>query len=97
MAARHCRAWVVAGRVQGVGFRYFVVAQARRHGLAGWVRNREDGTVEIHASGEGPALESLEAALWAGPPHAEVSAVTSVLASEALEDRDDFTIEYVLA
>lgn len=83
----------MGGRVQGVGFRYFVVLRARGFGLSGWVRNLRDGRVEVQAAGEDPALDALEAALWSGPPHAEVSTVTSVLASEALEGRDAFTIE----
>jgi acylphosphatase len=42
---------IVIGKVQGVGFRYFTQATARRYGLVGWVRNKYDGTVEIYAEG----------------------------------------------
>jgi acylphosphatase len=65
----------VSGRVQGVGFRWFVAKKARQLRLAGWVRNRPDGRVEVAAAGERPALELLEAAVVAGPPGAEVEHV----------------------
>jgi acylphosphatase len=65
----------VSGRVQGVGFRQFVLRKARDLHLAGWVKNRADGNVEIAAAGDLPALELLEAAVVAGPPGAEVEQV----------------------
>ena len=60
----------VSGRVQGVGFRWFVVEEARRLKLSGWVRNRPDGKVEIAASGSADALAELESAVTDGPPGA---------------------------
>lgn len=66
----------VSGRVQGVGFRWFVVDKGRELGLAGWVRNRPDGKVEIAASGDQAALAQLESAVTAGPPGARVERVT---------------------
>ena len=65
----------VRGRVQGVGFRAFVVREARRLGLAGLVRNCEDGTVEVAAEGPQDRLEALAAALRRGPAGARVDAV----------------------
>jgi acylphosphatase len=65
----------VRGRVQGVGFRWYVVEIARELELAGWVKNRADGNVEVAAAGEGDALARLEAAVIAGPPGARVEAV----------------------
>ena len=65
----------VIGKVQGVGFRWFVREVARRAGLAGWVRNREDGRVEIVASGPEPAIAELLEAARAGPPGARVDDV----------------------
>jgi acylphosphatase len=69
------RRFVVEGMVQGVGFRYFVVREARALELAGWVRNRTDGTVEVVVDGDGPALSAFEGRLWEGPPHARVERV----------------------
>jgi acylphosphatase len=66
---------VVRGDVQGVGFRYFVRRRARAAGLAGWVRNREDGAVECVAEGERGALEQLLAELKEGPSGAQVEDV----------------------
>jgi acylphosphatase len=65
----------VTGRVQGVGFRWFVVRKARELKLSGWVKNRADGSVEVAASGDALSLEMLEAAVVAGPPGAEVEQV----------------------
>ena len=65
----------VAGRVQGVGFRYFVARAARGLRLSGHVRNLPDGAVEVAAAGDRAALESLAALLEEGPPGAVVEAV----------------------
>jgi len=70
------RRYLVRGRVQGVGFRYFTQAAAVRAGLSGWVRNNPDGTVEIAAAGEVDALERLEQQVRHGPPGARVDQVT---------------------
>ena len=66
---------VLAGRVQGVGFRFFAVEQARRRGLTGWVRNRAGGQVEILAEGPEQDLLDLLAALREGPPLAWVQSL----------------------
>lgn len=63
---------LVSGHVQGVGFRYFTVRQARRLGLGGFVQNLPDGRVEVVAEGARGALEQLVAALRQGPPGALV-------------------------
>jgi len=62
----------LAGRVQGVGFRYFAAQHARRLGLAGFVQNLPDARVEVLAHGDRSALEALVAALREGPPGAVV-------------------------
>ena len=66
---------VIEGRVQGVGFRYFVLDVAELLGVYGWVRNRWDDTVEVLAEGEHPVLEKLLDALGRGPRGAYVSSV----------------------
>src|SRR3954463_3338310 len=65
----------VGGRVQGVGFRWFVREEARRLGLSGWVTNLPDGAGEGAAGGEGASLQRLRAALAVGPSGALVSAL----------------------
>jgi acylphosphatase len=65
----------VSGRVQGVGFRYFVRSAALQRRLDGWVANRADGTVEAVAEGERSALEAFAELLSVGPPGAHVSDV----------------------
>ncbi len=67
---------IVTGRVQGVGFRYTTVDAARRLGVKGWVRNRADGSVEVQAEGERPAVEELVRFLHRGPPGAWVQDVS---------------------
>jgi acylphosphatase len=66
---------VVRGRVQGVGFRYATVSEARRLGLTGWTRNAPDGSVEIVAEGSADAVRALVAWCRQGPPGARVSSV----------------------
>jgi acylphosphatase len=66
------RRYRVTGRVQGVGFRFFVEDAALREGVSGYVRNETDGSVEVLAEGEAEAMARLERALWSGPPGARV-------------------------
>jgi acylphosphatase len=75
-APRACLHCVVVGRVQGVGFRAFVLAQCRALGLTGWVRNRDDGrTVEVWAEGRPADVERLRDMLRLGPAAARVERV----------------------
>jgi acylphosphatase len=69
------RRFLVSGRVQGVGFRYFALDAARREGLHGYVTNNDDGTVEAVAEGETEALERFERALRRGPARSRVENV----------------------
>ncbi len=80
IAARHLR---ITGDVQGVGFRYSMCAEARLLQLAGWVRNRSDGSVEAVVSGEAEALDRLEQWAQRGPAGARVHAVKTRAASAA--------------
>lgn len=66
---------VVHGDVQGVGFRYFLLRQAEELGLRGWVRNNDDGSVELVAEGGRRDLEALMRAAAVGPRLARVSRV----------------------
>jgi acylphosphatase len=72
---RLARRYVIGGRVQGVGFRFFTEAAARRDGIHGWVRNRPDGSVEIEVEGEAEAIERFERHVRHGPPGARVESV----------------------
>ncbi len=72
---RSSRGFLVIGRVQGVGFRWWTARQARELNLGGTVRNRPDGSVEVHAHGAPSALTELESRLGVGPRTAWVSVV----------------------
>jgi acylphosphatase len=65
----------VRGRVQGVGFRYFVLREAMDLGVTGWVANGADGTVRCVAEGPRPQLEALLHLLEAGPASARIDRV----------------------
>ena len=67
--------FIVRGRVQGVGFRWFVEAEARTLGISGWVRNNADGTVEVLAIGTRDQLSNLRSRLRTGPRAARVDNV----------------------
>ena len=78
------------GRVQGVGFRWFVRVAARRLQLSGWVKNAADGSVEIAASGAEDKLAELRKLIARGPDGAEVSEVLEV-------EGDTAEVEYPFA
>jgi acylphosphatase len=67
--------YLVRGRVQGVGFRWFVEREAHMLGIAGWVRNNHDGTVEVLAQGTRDQLSGLHSRLREGPRAARVDTV----------------------
>jgi acylphosphatase len=62
----HTHNWIVTGRVQGVGFRYFTYSIANKYGLRGWVRNLSDGSVEVMIQGEEGRIENLRKYLLRG-------------------------------
>ena len=66
---------LVRGRVQGVGFRWFVRERARELGVRGWVRNRTDGSVELEAAGDSASLQQLRELVARGPAGARVTSV----------------------
>ena len=82
----------VRGRVQGVGFRWFVRERARALGLTGWVRNTQDGAVEVLALGNNDALQRLRNLLRSGPSGARVSEVEDQLAQPTVAALDPFGI-----
>jgi acylphosphatase len=67
--------WIVSGRVQGVGFRWFAVRLAEEIGVSGWVTNLPDGRVEVVARGTVEALSRVEEGLRTGPRGARVESV----------------------
>jgi acylphosphatase len=73
--AQQTRRFIVRGRVQGVGFRWFVEREAQMLGIAGWVRNNFDGSVEVLATGTEEQLRNLRSRLRAGPRAARVDDV----------------------
>lgn len=72
---RIARRFIVSGRVQGVGYRYFAQDAARREGLHGYVLNRDDGSVEAVAEGDAESIERFERALRRGPSRSRVEHV----------------------
>jgi acylphosphatase len=72
MIARRLR---IHGQVQGVFYRNWTVQQAKALGVTGWVRNRSDGSVAIHAEGDAAALDKLTMLCRSGPPAARVERV----------------------
>ena len=82
----------IKGRVQGVFFRAWARDEARSIGVAGWVRNCEDGSVEAHIEGEEAGVEELMKRMRHGPPHAKVFDVD---VSEAeLQDCERFEVRH---
>ncbi|HXQ29765.1 MAG TPA: acylphosphatase [Gemmatimonadales bacterium] len=86
------RRFLVYGVVQGVGFRWFVARHAERLGLRGWVRNREDGTVEVLVSGEAGLVE-LARLLEEGPIGARVDRVEALEAPQEPQIPNVFQIK----
>lgn len=72
------RRFIVRGRVQGVGFRYFAIRSARNAGVVGTVRNLSDGTVEAIAEGPAEAIAEFRAALERGPSYGHVEKVDEI-------------------
>jgi len=87
---RLAKLYRVRGRVQGVGFRYFVHQSALALGVRGWVRNDDDGSVEVYAVGTAAQLSELTGYLRKGPRWAEVRGVDENEA--AVEDHAGFSV-----
>jgi acylphosphatase len=82
------RRLLIRGRVQGVGYRQWLVREARRRGVTGWVRNRRDGSVEALVDGSPDGVAQIVALARVGPPAAAVAGVET---SEAEGQFQDFT------
>ena len=79
--------YLVHGRVQGVGFRWFVQKAAVDLGLAGYARNLDDGRVEVYAIGPAEKLDDLNGLLWKGPRLSDVRGV-EVMEAQMVNYRD---------
>lgn len=75
IAMRIARRYIISGRVQGVGFRYFTGLLAEREAVHGWVRNTPDGRVEIAVEGEDGSIDRFERGIRQGPAGARVDHV----------------------
>jgi len=74
---RIARRYLITGRVQGVGCRYFTQRVAVQHGIGGWVRNTPDGRVEVEAEGDADAMHQFERQISTGPAGAHVDHVST--------------------
>ena len=80
--------WFISGRVQGIGFRWFVVRQAVRLNIRGWTRNLADGRVEVLAAGHGEDLLEFEVAISNGPRLSRVDNVEKIdVPHELVQDK----------
>lgn len=84
------RRYLVRGRVQGVGFRWFVQQAAAGLHIKGYVRNLDDGRVEVYAFGTAASLQQLNALLWKGPPFSDVRGVEEI--ESAVQQYSSFRI-----
>lgn len=89
--SRAARRWLVRGRVQGVGFRYFAQHAAVELGLNGYARNLDDGSVEVYAVGPTDRLDEMAGRLHRGPRWGEVRGVEEM--EEAIQVMGEFRIE----
>lgn len=87
------RRWVVAGGVQGVGFRWYILNQALALGVRGWARNLPDGSVEVVGMATADTVEVFEALVRQGPPAAQVTAVSAEDIPHERVDSKSFTIK----
>ncbi len=86
--------WLVSGRVQGVGFRFFTQKAARKLGLTGTVRNLPDGRVEVVAQGTSNPLSSLYSAIHEGPGFARVTEITEIETADPDREFREFKVTF---
>lgn len=87
------RRWVVEGRVQGVGFRWFIQTRAHALGVRGWARNLADGSVEVVGTATAETMAAFEAIVRRGPPGAEVARLRVTDVPHEGVDAKSFTIK----
>jgi acylphosphatase len=85
---------VVNGRVQGIGFRWFVQRTARELGVSGWVKNLYDGSVELEADGTQRLLDVFIERLKHGHPHADVQSIDVEERQDGQNPYEDFEIHF---
>jgi acylphosphatase len=90
--AKSSAIWLVSGRVQGVGYRWFVLREAEALGVGGWVRNLPDGRVEVAGKGTSAQLLALEALIRRGPGAAHVESVEKLNVQRDMGQSNMFTI-----
>ncbi|MCS6873099.1 MAG: acylphosphatase [Pyrinomonadaceae bacterium] len=90
--ARVARKFIVKGKVQGVGYRFFTYQAAIRHGIVGYVKNLKNGDVEVVAEGDESEVLSFKKQLFVGPPFAVVREIEETVL-EATNQFDSFKIE----
>ena len=88
------RRWVVDGMVQGVGFRWYIHGRALSLGVRGWVRNLEDGAVEVVALASESTMAEFERIVRRGPPGAQVTGITTNDVPHELVEGKSFTIRH---
>lgn len=93
MSERNLR-WIVTGRVQGVGYRYFTRQAAAELGLRGGVRNLRDGSVEVEVAGDAEAIEALRERLRQGPAMARVEEIAEAPLNETIPPSRGFEIRF---
>ena len=91
------REYIVVGKVQGVGFRYFTAQLAESLGIHGWVQNSEDLSVRIFAAGSEDALADFEDALHDGPPNSAVTNISSSVSTLDSKTMDSFEVRFEIA
>ncbi len=84
--------WVISGRVQGVGFRWFVLRAAQRLGVTGWARNLWDGRVEVMGQGTLPMLHDFQKGLHEGPRLSRVEKVEKIEVTSEVSTFKSFEI-----
>jgi acylphosphatase len=91
---RNARRFIVSGKVQGVGYRYFAMSAAEEIGVTGYARNLADGRVEIYAIGTAPQLRQFAQELQRGPHFAAVDAVSELEAEILADFSSRFSVNY---